>query len=191
MERLLTAINLVADLTLGVIDQDLAQTAFDEHHHESVTAAISTTMPITEMILMEPVLNQFEETTDRVREARRDAAENDDRDAVAQAALGDLLAQPHQEHRAGHQRHDRRQPEHHAWIDHEPGLIFQRDRNTECLEERQNDRQVARVLRDLALPRLRLPSSALRACGDDDRHSCMMIDAEMYGMMPSAKIENR
>ena len=38
---------------------------------------------------------------DGARQARDDARQDDHRDAVADAALGDLLAEPHQEQRAG------------------------------------------------------------------------------------------
>ena len=47
----------------------------------------------------------------RVREVDDDAGEDDERHAVADAALGDLLAEPHDERRAGRQREHRQQPE--------------------------------------------------------------------------------
>ena len=42
------------------------------------------------------------------RQDRHDAGEDDQRDAVADAARCDLLAEPHQEHGAAGQGHDRR-----------------------------------------------------------------------------------
>jgi hypothetical protein len=48
--------------------------------------------------------HQFQKTTDRIGQPCRDTGKDDDRNAVAQTALGDLLSEPHQEHRAGDQR---------------------------------------------------------------------------------------
>src|SRR3546814_20536909 len=47
-----------------------------------------------------------------------DARHDDERDAVADAARGDLLTQPHQEHGAADQRDHRRDPEQIARVDH-------------------------------------------------------------------------
>ena len=49
---------------------------------------------------------------------RDDAGQDDQRDAVADAARGDLLAEPHQEHRAADQGHDRDQAEEQPGIEH-------------------------------------------------------------------------
>ena len=62
-------------------------------------------------------LRQFEELDQRARKAGHDAGEDDERRAVADAALRDLLAQPHQEHRAADQRDDGRRAEEPARID--------------------------------------------------------------------------
>ena len=94
--------------------------------------------------------HQLEQAADRTRQARRDAGENDDRDAVAQAALGDLLTQPHQEHGAGRQRHHRGEAEAKPGSITRPALRFQRDRDAQRLEQRQRQRAVAGVLGDLA-----------------------------------------
>ena len=51
-----------------------------------------------------PVLHHLEGVADGARQARDDAGEDDHGDAVADAALGDLLAEPHQEHGAGGHR---------------------------------------------------------------------------------------
>ena len=61
----------------------------------------------------------------------------------------------------------------------------------ERLDDAQHDRQVARVLRDLAAARARLPSAAARGTGNTTVINCRMIDEVMYGMMPSAKIVSR
>jgi len=68
--------------------------------------------------------------------------------------LRDLLAEPHQEHRAGDQRHHGRQAEHHARIQHQPGLGLKRNGDAEALEKGKPDRPVTGVLRNLAPTRL-------------------------------------
>ena len=59
--------------------------------------------------------------------------QDDHRDAVAHAALGDLLAEPHQEHRAGGQRHGGHEHELRARGDHD-ALVLERDGRGERLE---------------------------------------------------------
>ena len=117
-----------------------------------------------------------------------DTGENDDRDAVAQTPLGDLLAQPHQEHGPGDQRHDGGQAE------HEAGSLTRlagppARRRCRAPEKRQADGAVARVLRDLAAPAS--PSFFSASSWAARVINCMMIDAEMYGMIPSAKMVKR
>ena len=58
---------------------------------------------------------------------RDDAGENDERNAVADAARGDLLAEPHQEDGAAGQRDDRRDAEEHAGIAHHVAGAFKPD----------------------------------------------------------------
>src|SRR5204862_546004 len=80
---------------------------------------------------------------------RENARQDQHRDAVADAALGDLLAEPHQEHRARDERNRRRQHERGARVQHDV-LRLQRARGRDRLERREHDGAVARVLRDLA-----------------------------------------
>jgi len=98
--------------------------------------------------------HQLQRPGDCVGQSGGYAGENDDRDAVAQAALGDLLAKPHQEHGSRHQRGHRGGAEHQARIEHQPCLALQRDRNAGSLKQRQQQGAVAGVLRDLAPARL-------------------------------------
>ena len=56
-------------------------------------------------------MNLLERADDGGRQAGHDAGEDDQRNAVADAPLRDLLAQPHQEDGAGGQRHDRGEDE--------------------------------------------------------------------------------
>ncbi len=87
-----------------------------------------------------------------MRQTCCDTREDDQRDAVTQTALSNLLTQPHQEHRTGHQRNYRRQLEHRSRMQHQTSLRLQCHRNTKRLEQRQHQRAVTRVLRDLATP---------------------------------------
>ena len=59
---------------------------------------------------------ELEHGRDTVRQAGDDAGEDDERDAVADAARGDLLAEPHQEHGAAGERNHRARPEEQAGI---------------------------------------------------------------------------
>ncbi|MNN17086.1 hypothetical protein D3C81_1302560 [compost metagenome] len=151
--RRLTAVHLVADLTLGIVHQDLALAPLDKHHGEGHTDHDRHDEDRRDDAHGTRA-DQFKQSADRVGQARCDTAKDDDRDAVAQTTLGDLLTQPHQEHRTGHQRDHRRRPEHQARIDDQTWLRLQCDRNRQRLERGQNHSAVARVLRDLALPRL-------------------------------------
>ena len=101
------------------------------------------------------------------RQVDDDAREDDERHPVADAALGDLLAEPHDEHRAGREREhtteaepparvvDQRQPAGNVGVPLEP------DRDAERLHRCQQQREVARVLRDLAAAQLPLAREAL------------------------------
>ena len=98
--------------------------------------------------------HQLQGAADGAGQAGGNAGENDDGDAVAEAALGDLFAQPHQEHGTGHQRAHGDETEHEPGIEDQPRLRFQRDGDAYRLKQRQKHGAIARVLRDLALPRL-------------------------------------
>jgi hypothetical protein len=94
--------------------------------------------------------HQLQQATHRTRQIGGNTGKNQDRYAVAQTTLGDLLAQPHQEHRSRRQRADRRHSEPHARGNHQAGRSFQRHRNAKRLEQGQTQGAVTRVLRDLA-----------------------------------------
>ena len=83
-----------------------------------------------------------------------DARKNDERDAVSDAALGHLLAQPHDEGGTRCERDHRRQAKCPAWIQDRTGselTALERDRHQETLEERESDGCIARPLRDALL----------------------------------------
>jgi hypothetical protein len=79
-------------------------------------------------------------------QTRHNTCENNNRDAVTDTALGDLLAQPHQEHSAAYQRNHGNKSEHQARIQNEASLAFQCDRYAQGLESRQEQCAIARVL---------------------------------------------
>ena len=122
----MAAIHLVTDLALRIVDQDLALAAFDEHHEERHQRPPATTMMIAANALIEPFDTRLNSPTSAARQTCCDTGKNDDRDTVAQAAFGDLLAQPHQEHGTGQQRHDGDEAERHARIDHQARLRLER-----------------------------------------------------------------
>ena len=119
-----------------------------------------------------------------------DAGEDDQRHAVADAALGDLLAQPHHERRADGQRQHRHQPEAPAGgVDERQaalrrGLALEHDGERHRLHDRQHDGAVAGVLRDLAAAELAFLRQPLQVRPDhrqelqDDRRADVGHDAQ-------------
>ena len=105
----------------------------------------------------------------RARDVRDDAGEDDERDAVADAARGDLLAEPHQEHRAAGQRDDGGEAEEPARIGDDAGRALEPDGDAVGLEHGQHDGQVARVLVDDLAALLALLLQLLER-RDDRRH---------------------
>src|ERR1700687_5883439 len=97
--RRLAAIDATADDTPRILDRDAALAALDEddyRHHaerEEQDEAKQEDAHLT-------VADEFDGGADRAREAGDDARHDDQRDAVADAALCDLLANPHHEHGA-------------------------------------------------------------------------------------------
>jgi hypothetical protein len=109
---------------------------------------------------------QFQRLSQRTRQLGNNASKDDQRDTIADAARGDLLAEPHQEHRAADQRDDGRQAEEPARIGDDCARGFQANRNAVGLDRGQKHRAVAGVLVDdlAALPRPL--SSAASSFGD-------------------------
>src|SRR5205823_7105560 len=94
------------------------------------------------------------------RQADNNAGVDDRQHAVTDPALGDLFAEPHDEAGAGGQHQHGHQPEPEPRTDDERQatrdlrLALQEDRDAERLDDAEQDRAVARVLRDLAPPEL-------------------------------------
>ncbi len=113
-----------------------------------------------------------EQSAEAGREADDDAGEDDERDAVADAPLRDLLAQPHDEDGPRRQGQDGQQLEAPARADDDrrPGRRLQRleeDGDAEGLDEADADRPVAGVLGDLLPPELPFLGQALEVGPDD------------------------
>src|SRR6266851_4991355 len=86
-----------------------------------------------------------------VRQSHDDSGKDDERHAVANAAVGDLFTEPHDERRARSERDDSHQDEADARVDDDIALHgLQAGGDAERLHQRQAHRQVARPLRDLA-----------------------------------------
>ena len=137
-------INLHADLTAGIKDRDLAQRTFHEDHegddrdHHDDHAKDHRGREHARPALLQ-------KADQRMRDFRDDADEDDQADAVADAAGRDLFTQPHQEHRAADQRD-------HAGGDEEEArrmgqiAALDRHRNAVTLEQGQRDGAIAGVL---------------------------------------------
>ena len=138
----------VADLALRILDQQPALRPLDEHDDGDDDDRQHADA--------EDQRRRQRALRGRARACRRcadgmfgdDAGEDDQRDAVADAARGDLLAEPHQEHRAAGQRDHRREAEEPARIDDDVGRALQADGDAVGLEHGEHHRQVARVLVD-------------------------------------------
>ncbi len=73
---------------------------------KAITAMIMTITPMITAGLIAPERPEAKNCARARGNLGDDADEDDQRNAVADAALGDLLAQPHQEHGAADQRDD-------------------------------------------------------------------------------------
>ena len=122
-------------------------------------------------------------------QAGHDAGEDDQRDAVADAALGDLLAEPHEEGGARGQRDDGHDAERPAGLVDDRRAtrrlqLLEADADEQTLDDDEDDGAVARVLGDLAPPHLALLRQPLEVRDDDghelqdDRRADVRHDAE-------------
>ena len=138
--------HLATLLTLGIVDRDSALATFDKHHerdhgdgHKADTDQrknIDGTQTGT-----------FEGLTNGCRQTGNNTGEDQHRDTVTDTAFGDLLTEPHHEHRPGNKGCNRYK------VEAEPGaeshtLTSQTNGHTDGLNKRQHQRQVTRVLTD-------------------------------------------
>ena len=153
--RRLSAVDLVALLTPGVVDQNFSLSALHEHHkvghqtHQNDDKEAHNDAHRTGSY-------QFKQSAHRIGQARRNACKNQNRDAVAQTTLGDLLAQPHQKHRPRRQAHHRGDPKTHPRGQHQTGRRLQRQGYAHGLEQSKTQSAITRVLGDLATTRFAL-----------------------------------
>jgi len=134
--RRLAAVDLVTDLAPRVVHKDLALAALDKHdeisdgshqHHDHQRHQDAHGTGA----------HQLHQATHGIGQTRSDAGKDQDGNAIAQAALGDLLAQPHQEHGASRQADHGRHAEAKARCQDQAGLAFQGHGNAHGLENGQ------------------------------------------------------
>ena len=152
----LAAHDLAADDALGVLHRNTALAAFDKHnerdhhdhqHHQQQDRRNRERAPGL-------VLHLVPEVGYAARQADYDAGEDQQRHAVADAALGDLLAQPHDEDAARGQGQHGHQDETDARVVDEGYAAAQRlplqgDGDAQRLHRAQAQRQIAGPLGDL------------------------------------------
>ena len=127
-----------------------------------------------------------------VRQARHDPCKNDQRDAVANTSLGDLLAQPHEKRSAGRQSQYRHQTESPSGGLHKsPAIhVFQPDGDAERLDQSNPDRSESGVLNNLLPPALsflgqfRQVRDHHRQQLENDRRADIRHDAERENRQP-------
>ena len=103
--RALAAVHLAADDALGVLHRQTALGIVDEHDHDDQQQSADVHQhqhPPGEVAVGDVV----DLADDGVRETGDDAHEQDDRDTVADAELGDLLTKPHDEGGTGRKGQD-------------------------------------------------------------------------------------
>ena len=112
-ERRLVHVRVAATLAARVIDRDSTLAALDKHHQVGEDQHDGDHQDRDQRAHV-AVADLLEHADQRGGQARHDAGEDDQRDAVADAALGDLLADPHQEDGTGGQRDHGGEHEAHA-----------------------------------------------------------------------------
>ena len=147
-----------ADDALGELHRDAALAQLDPHHRDEHADRDGHQHGEHDELLA------LKDGVVAVRETRDDGGEDQDGHPVGDTALADELTDPHEERSAGHQRGDDEECTRHERIEqHDIGCLRRgaEERRTvalaedegeaRTLEERDDDRDVARGLRDLAL----------------------------------------
>ncbi len=159
----LPLVDLVTDLTLGVVDGDPTLTPLDEDHkgrHQNDQRHDDQRRHRVHVA----VADQRAHAANGAGQTGHDAGEDDQRDAVAQTPFGDLFAQPHQEHRAGDQRNDRHEAEHEAGFGNQVALRLQRHRDAQRLERGQCHFNLRDFRQTKNAPHIELLSRSRGAC---------------------------
>lgn len=133
-------------------------------------------------------VGQVHRREDRRGNARHDAHEDDERHAVADAALRDELSHPHDERRARHEREDdddaRKPAGNGVAEDHAVGRRLEQQQVADRVDQAEAERKVTRDLRDLATARFAVLGPAADRRDDalhelhDDRRRDVGHDAE-------------
>ena len=191
------AVHLTADHAARVLDRDAALAQFDEvdededdHEHahddaELEPVAVGAVGAVADL----PQLRQ---------EAGADGHEDQDGHALADALVGHELGHPHdQAGAAGHDEDHDHEVEHGAVRDDLVALVVEQgagaggDQDGGGLEHGQADGQVTGVLGETWPHRTGPPCAGPRRTrGMTTRSSCTTMDAVMYGMTPSAKMDS-
>ena len=164
----LARIDASALLAAGIIYRDSTLTPLHEHHERRYPDDQQDKEQGNGRVHFTRV-DQLEGTADGCRQAGDDAGQDDHRDTVTDAALGDLLPEPHEEDCPRDQGDHRRKDEAEAGVDHEP-LILQRIRSTERLHQGEANGAVARVLGQFAASGLAFLPQLIHLRNDDTGH---------------------
>src|SRR5579863_1748696 len=109
----LAAHDFAADDALGILHRNSTLTAFNQYNegnhrkHERRQHQNHNRSERAPGVVLQLVIN----VADGIGKTNHDTGENDERHAIAHAAVGDLLAEPHDERRTGGKRHDGHQSE--------------------------------------------------------------------------------
>ncbi|SBW10187.1 hypothetical protein KL86DPRO_60065 [uncultured delta proteobacterium] len=150
--RGLSAVHLTAHLAFGVVDGNAPLRPFHKHNahqHRQHEDDQDNDLENAERARAD----EFDGVHDRAGKPRDDAREDDKRDAVADAPLGDLLAEPHDKHGPGGHGDDRDQLEREARHNHERRVrngavhAFQHRGEAEALHDGDKHGAVPGVLR--------------------------------------------
>ena len=148
-------------LALGILDEHPALGALHEADEQDQDQRHADDQPMITKRIEAAGAAAFEHLRERGRQLGDDAGHDDQRDAVADAAAGDLLAEPHQEHGAADQADHGGDAEQHAGIDHRRLALrrapaFEADGHEIALDRAQEDGAVAGILVDLLAAALAL-----------------------------------
>jgi hypothetical protein len=183
-----------ANHTLGVLHRDAALRTFHENderhnrHHQRQKKQDGQRSKRAPRL----GLGLFVKVKNSVWQTHHNAHKDDQRHSVADAALADLFAQPHDEGRTGGQRKNREQDE------ADPRVIYQRLARVSLrlqrggdgggLDDAQDNRQVARVLGNLAAAQFAFFLKALEVW---EHHSHQLQDDRRGDVRHDAQRENR
>src|SRR5882757_1077212 len=133
-------------------------------------------------------LGQLVQVQDGARQTDHNAYEYDERHAISDSALADLLAKPHDEGRAGGQRQDRHKHETGSSVVDQRARVLQRGGDGRGLDNAQHNRQIAGVLRNLAPAQLTLFSQLFEVW---EHHGHQLQDDRRGDVRHDAQRENR